>query len=498
MASRARVFLFAGIAGPPGKRKNDSSGHRGSRAHPVLEMLKRLRELYGRVRSPHQLPANLRRLIQQLAIPAEMFARDPHSTLLAVKGVQGVKMGQDDITQVGALKWRRRISLIHVGVQMGVDNAEDPWRTMTRAADHYSVGTREIKHLARFLRRGDVAAPQKAREVLDFTGADGVMIGRASHGAPWIFRVVNAHLNSHVNERNAPPPLQRADLRDIILAHLDSLYSFYGEESGVRIARKHLGWYCELLDEPAQIRGELMGLRTRPYSSRRRLSISSTGWARLPRWPDESFFPFSRGTRNAGKEKDANSRSHRRQGERTGAAAAQSCRARPERVLHQPERPPAGSALRPGAARGRRAAVSRRARLRPGQPEPRRRDPRHQSRHAAKETEAVRTSRLLTAECPRRYAAHSSRFPTRPASSSWRASSPGATSRSSRRAAPRSCWPPMAWRCARSRATPAFPRSWAGVSRRCIRRFTAGSSGGAARTTVSWRSRGSRPSICWW
>src|SRR5947208_12913593 len=101
MTSRARVFLFAGIAGPPGKRKNDSSGRRGSRAHPVLEMLKRLRELYGRVRSPHQLPANLRRPIQQLAIPAEMFARDPHPTLLAVKGIQGVKMRQDDITQVG-------------------------------------------------------------------------------------------------------------------------------------------------------------------------------------------------------------------------------------------------------------------------------------------------------------------------------------------------------------------------------------------------------------
>ena len=102
---------------------------------------------------------------------------------------------------------------------------------------------------------GDIATPQKAREVLDFTGADGVMIGRASQGAPWIFRAVNAHLN----ERNALPPLQRAALRDIILAHLDSLYVFYGEESGVRIARKHLGWYCGLLDEPAQTRRELMG-----------------------------------------------------------------------------------------------------------------------------------------------------------------------------------------------------------------------------------------------
>ena len=97
---------------------------------------------------------------------------------------------------------------------------------------------------------GDIATPQKAREVLDFTGADGVMIGRASHGAPWIFRAVNGELQPGI----ACSPLSRADLRDIILAHLDSLYFFYGEETGVRIARKHLGWYCELLDEPARVR----------------------------------------------------------------------------------------------------------------------------------------------------------------------------------------------------------------------------------------------------
>ena len=103
---------------------------------------------------------------------------------------------------------------------------------------------------------GDITTAQKAREVLDFTGADGVMIGRASHGAPWIFRTVNARLREGI----ASPALLRTDVRDIILAHLDSLYAFYGEETGVRIARKHLGWYCEqLLEFPAQIRRELMG-----------------------------------------------------------------------------------------------------------------------------------------------------------------------------------------------------------------------------------------------
>jgi tRNA-dihydrouridine synthase B len=116
---------------------------------------------------------------------------------------------------------------------------------------------RDIKSQLRIpvFANGDIDTPQKAREVLDFTGADGVMIGRASHGAPWIFRAVNAYLNGGI----AMPALQRGDVRDIILAHLDSLYSFYGEESGVRIARKHLGWYCEqLLDSPAQVRGHLM------------------------------------------------------------------------------------------------------------------------------------------------------------------------------------------------------------------------------------------------
>jgi tRNA-dihydrouridine synthase B len=116
---------------------------------------------------------------------------------------------------------------------------------------------RDIKARVRIpiFANGDIDTPQKAREVLDFTGADGVMIGRASHGAPWIFRAVNAGLHSGI----ATPALQRAEVRDIILAHLDSLYFFYGEDSGVRIARKHLGWYCEqLLGSPAQVRRELM------------------------------------------------------------------------------------------------------------------------------------------------------------------------------------------------------------------------------------------------
>jgi tRNA-dihydrouridine synthase B len=118
---------------------------------------------------------------------------------------------------------------------------------------------RDIKSAIRIpvFANGDINVPQKAREVLDFTGADGVMIGRASHGAPWIFRAVNAFLSGG----NAHSALSRTEVRDIILAHLDSLYAFYGEETGVRVARKHLGWYCEqcFRDSAYTARRDLMG-----------------------------------------------------------------------------------------------------------------------------------------------------------------------------------------------------------------------------------------------
>jgi len=91
---------------------------------------------------------------------------------------------------------------------------------------------------------GDIDSPGKAAEVLRATGAAGVMIGRAAHGRPWIFRQVKSYLATGVA---AAPPSPR-ERRDIIVGHLESLHAFYGEELGVRIARKHLGWYGRHLD----------------------------------------------------------------------------------------------------------------------------------------------------------------------------------------------------------------------------------------------------------
>ena len=97
---------------------------------------------------------------------------------------------------------------------------------------------------------GDIDSPQKARYVLDVTKCDAVMIGRAAQGRPWIFGEIVHYLAT--GELLAPP--SPAIVRDILLGHLNDLYAFYGEHPGVRIARKHLGWYAKDRAENAAFR----------------------------------------------------------------------------------------------------------------------------------------------------------------------------------------------------------------------------------------------------
>jgi tRNA-dihydrouridine synthase B len=97
---------------------------------------------------------------------------------------------------------------------------------------------------------GDIDTPEKAREVLTRTGCDALLIGRAAQGRPWIFREIAHYLAT--GEHLAPPSL--AEVRDLLLGHLEHLHAFYGEVSGVRIARKHLGWYAKDRPENAAFR----------------------------------------------------------------------------------------------------------------------------------------------------------------------------------------------------------------------------------------------------
>lgn len=88
---------------------------------------------------------------------------------------------------------------------------------------------------------GDITSPEKAEYVLETTGADAVMVGRAAQGRPWIFREINHYLQH--GHRLPEPPIQ--EISDLLSEHLERLYEFYGEYLGVRIARKHIGWYCK-------------------------------------------------------------------------------------------------------------------------------------------------------------------------------------------------------------------------------------------------------------
>ncbi len=88
---------------------------------------------------------------------------------------------------------------------------------------------------------GDITSPEKAKFVLDKTGVDGLMIGRAAQGRPWIFREVDHFLKTG---EHLPEPAVN-EVRDILIGHLHNLYNFYGEYTGVRMARKHISWYSK-------------------------------------------------------------------------------------------------------------------------------------------------------------------------------------------------------------------------------------------------------------
>jgi tRNA-dihydrouridine synthase B len=88
---------------------------------------------------------------------------------------------------------------------------------------------------------GDITTPEKAKKVLDYTKADAIMIGRAAQGRPWIFREIDHYLKTG---EKLPEP-ETGEIRDILLEHLHNLYEFYGEYTGVRMARKHISWYSK-------------------------------------------------------------------------------------------------------------------------------------------------------------------------------------------------------------------------------------------------------------
>jgi tRNA-dihydrouridine synthase B len=119
---------------------------------------------------------------------------------------------------------------------------------------------REVKRASRLpvVANGDIGTAEEARRVLDYTGADGVMIGRAAQGRPWLFR----EIASYLAEGKKPPAPPVEEVRDMLLHHLHELYGLHGRDSGVRIARKHIHWTTRGLPGWAELRHEVNALDT--------------------------------------------------------------------------------------------------------------------------------------------------------------------------------------------------------------------------------------------
>jgi len=131
------------------------------------------------------------------------------------------------------------------------------------AAEHDSLRALRAVTGLPLVVNGDIDSPQRARAVLEHTGADAMMIGRAAQGRPWIFRAIDHFL---ATGRPLPEP-SMAWIGDLVLEHLEALYGFYGERRGARIARKHIAWYCRNLGAAAQpdagrLRRRLAGIET--------------------------------------------------------------------------------------------------------------------------------------------------------------------------------------------------------------------------------------------
>jgi tRNA-dihydrouridine synthase B len=124
------------------------------------------------------------------------------------------------------------------GIQMLAVHGRTRACAFAGRAEYDSIA--EVKSQLRIpvIANGDIETPEDARRVLEATGADGVMIGRAAQGRPWLFQEIAHYLATR--ERLSPPKVD--EMRSILLEHLEGLYDLYGDQQGARVARKHIGW----------------------------------------------------------------------------------------------------------------------------------------------------------------------------------------------------------------------------------------------------------------
>jgi tRNA-dihydrouridine synthase B len=157
---------------------------------------------------------------------------------------------------------RNALTIARIAEESGVQSIAIHGRTRACAytgdAEYDTI--RAVKQSVRIpvVANGDITTPEKAKFVLEYTGADAVMIGRAAQGRPWIFREIQHYLETGAH---LPPP-EVAEIQQVLKAHLADLYGFYGELTGVRIARKHISWYTKGLAGSCAFRHHMNRLAT--------------------------------------------------------------------------------------------------------------------------------------------------------------------------------------------------------------------------------------------
>ena len=157
---------------------------------------------------------------------------------------------------------KNAITIARIAENAGIQALAIHGRTRTCAyrgqAEYDTIAAVKTSIKIPVIANGDITTPEKAKEVLEYTGADAVMIGRAAQGRPWIFREIDHYLATG----NFLPSPEVTEIQRILINHLQELYHFYGEYSGVRIARKHISWYTRGLAGSAAFRHAMNRLAT--------------------------------------------------------------------------------------------------------------------------------------------------------------------------------------------------------------------------------------------
>lgn len=164
--------------------------------------------------------------------------------------------------------WRNGVHIAELAETCGIQALAVHGRTRAEAyrgdAEYDTIRAIRQAVALPLMANGDIDSPAKAAWVLKHTSADAVMIGRAAQGHPWIFREINHYLayGEHLPE----PALD--EVRDTMLCHLEALHAFYGPVQGVRVARKHIGWYLAGRPHAEQIRKTLVRVEDPPEQLR--------------------------------------------------------------------------------------------------------------------------------------------------------------------------------------------------------------------------------------